>query len=88
MEACPTWQQTENHRTTVAEQLAHASAILDSFAQGNHDKLQDSEKSEAKKAMQQYLIVKEPSSVVTEDYLLCHVCRDNAHIQADKAWAI
>lgn len=33
--------------------------------------------------MQHYLIDEKPSGVVTEDYLLCHICRDTAHIQAD-----
>lgn len=81
-------QLIEISLASVAEKLASASDILCSLStttEDNHNELQNLNsrlESEAKKAMQQYLVDKEPSDV-TEDPSLCYICRDAAHISAD-----
>lgn len=81
-------QLIEISLASVAEKLASASDVLSSLStrnKDNHNELQNSNfalESEAKKAMQQYLVDKGPADV-TEDPSLCYIHRDAAHIQAD-----
>ncbi|MCJ1368749.1 hypothetical protein MMC16_007895 [Acarospora aff. strigata] len=81
-------QLIEGSLASADENLAGASDVLSSFStrtRDNYNELQNLNfalESEAKKAMQQYLVDKEPSDV-TEDPSLCHIYRDAAHVQAD-----
>ena len=88
MAATPAMHSTQTSLAFAAEKLASASDVLSSLStriKDNHSELQLLSfglEPEFKKAMQQYLVDKEPSDV-TEDPSLCHICRDAAHIQAD-----
>ena len=86
--ATPAMQPTEISLASVAEKLTSASDVLSSLSTTTKDNCNELQnlnfalESEAKKAMQQYLVAKEPSDV-TEDPGLCHSWRDAAHVQAD-----
>ena len=81
-------QRIETSLAITAENLSRVSRLVESLGTAtkrNQSELQDLDFVEAKKSMQQYLMSREPPEAVAEDFHLCHIHRDTAHMQRVKA---